>query len=103
MFESGSPMLELPEPRDLGNPTSDTIFPIANVPYSVAKSRETMRGRLAAWSFALFALLVIILAVAVVSGLRTWDQMQGLATSILPVVVSVVGATTGFYFGSKEA
>ncbi len=91
-----------PEPLDLGDAAANTIYPIANLPFNPAKSRETMRARLAAWSFILFALLIITLTASVVTGLRSWDQVQGLATSILPVVVSIVGATTGFYFGSKE-
>lgn len=52
---------------------------------------------------ALFSIIVCALAFAVIVGWRKWEELQGLATSVLPVVVSVVGTTTGFYFGIKAA
>jgi hypothetical protein len=87
---------------DLGPATTNTIYPVARKPFDPTKSREVTRGRLAAFSFALFAVITLLLVLAVICGWRTWDELEGLATSVVPVVVSVVGATTGFYFGVKE-
>ena len=87
---------------DLGNPEGDTVYPIATKRFDPARSRETTRGRLAAMSFILFAAMVITLTAAVVGGWRSWAELEGLATSLLPVVVSIVGTTTAFYFATKE-
>lgn len=87
-------------PDDLGPALVNTIYPVAK-PFDPAKSREITRGRLAAWSFALFSVVTLLLLLAVICDWRTWPDLEGLATSVLPVVVSVVGTTTGFYFGTK--
>lgn len=85
---------------DLGPAVDDTIYPTFK-PFDPTRSRELTRGWLAAWSFGLFTLVTLLLTAAVVCGWRTWDEVEGLATSVVPVVVSVVGTTTGFYFGGK--
>jgi hypothetical protein len=71
--------------------------------FDLTRSRERTRGALAVWSMALFTVMVLALTLPVVFGLRKWEDLQGLATSVLPVVVSVVGTITGFYFGIKAA
>ncbi|WP_139277912.1 hypothetical protein [Rhodococcus marinonascens] len=71
--------------------------------YDPSRHRENMRGWLAVLAFGLFAALVAFLAMAVVFGWRDWDQLEGVTTALLPVVVGVVGTTTGFYFGSRSS
>lgn len=85
--------------EDLGEPRAEIGVVVTG---DSLRRRETMRGVLAAWSFAVFTLVVGVMLFAVVSGWRTWDELEGLATSVLPVVVSVLGATTGFYFGLER-
>jgi hypothetical protein len=69
--------------------------------WDLSRSRERTRGALALCSMFLFVAMVAALTIPVISG-RKWEDLQGLATSVLPVVVSVVGTTTGFYFGTKS-
>jgi len=97
----GQSLVAAPAPDDLGAPGARVPEPQA-VTFSPDKSRELMRGGLAAASFSLFAVVIVVLVLAVVLGWRTWSELQGMATSVLPVVVSVVGTTTGFYFGTRE-
>lgn len=71
--------------------------------FDPSRARELMRGGVALASIGLFAFVVVLLCWAVVFNGRSWNDVQGIATSILPVVVSVVGTTTGFYFGTKSS
>jgi hypothetical protein len=67
------------------------------------RSPERTRGALAVWAMALFSVMVIALTLPVIAGWRKWGELQGLAASVLPVVVSVVATIVGFYFGIKSA
>jgi hypothetical protein len=89
--------------EDLGEPEAKISPPKPGRRWSQERARETTRGHLAIWSFVVFTFTVAALALPVVLGYRHWDDdLKGLATSVLPVVVGVVGTTTGFYFGTKS-
>jgi hypothetical protein len=89
------------EGKDLGPAEANIGRPAPSRTWNPTKIREVMRGTVALASFGLFAFVVAALVWAVVVDKRNWQDIQGIATSVLPVVVSVVGTTTGFYFGSK--
>jgi hypothetical protein len=40
--------------------------------------------------------------VPVVAGIRTWTEMEGAASSILPAVLGVVGTVLAFYFATEQ-
>ena len=88
--------------EDLGEPEANISPPSPGRRWSQERARETTRGWLAIWSFGVFTFTVIVLTLPVVFGCRQWKDLQDLATSVLPVVVGVVGTTTGFYFGTKS-
>jgi hypothetical protein len=92
---------ELTPSVDLGG-VRDVDVPQPVVMGPIDLEREKKRGLLAVWSFGLFTFTVLVLTLPVIFGARTWNDLQGLATSVLPVVVGVVGTTTGFYFGTKS-
>lgn len=87
--------------EDLGEPSVDVSRPVQGPRFDPSPGREQVRAGLAIGAFLLFCLLVLLIAGAVVFGFRSWQEVQGLCTSVVPVVVSVVGTITGFYFGSK--
>lgn len=69
--------------------------------YNPDPSREHARGRLAAGSFLLLVVVVSVVLLTVALGGRTWQEMQGVAASVLPAVLGVVSSTLGFYFGAR--
>ena len=90
--------------RDLGAPETagDITHPVVSLrPYNPDKAREWVRGGLAVGAFGLFAIFALGLAAAVAFGATTWDEVEGMSGTLLPAIVSVVGTTTGFYFGTK--
>jgi hypothetical protein len=94
--------VELPQAEDLGAPTVvDVPRPRTGSQYDPEPAREHTRGRLAVSSFVLLVVTIGVILVVVASGYRTWDQMQGVAASLLPAVLSVVSSTLGFYFGAR--
>lgn len=90
------------EAEELGPPEADISEPSAGDVYNPARDREKTRGALALRVFWLMAVVVTALMASVLSGFRTWDEIQGLAASVLPGVLSVVGTVLGFYFGSEK-
>ncbi|MDR1511916.1 MAG: hypothetical protein LBS56_00310 [Propionibacteriaceae bacterium] len=50
----------------------------------------------------LFSIVILMLMVPVIAGLRTWDQVQGLAAAILPTVSSIVSAAVVFYYSATK-
>lgn len=93
---------DLPPVEDLGGPGVESVpAPRAGSRYDPEPSRERMRGWLAAGAFGLLSVTVTIILLAVALGARSWDQMHGVAASVLPAVVSVVGVTLGYYFGTR--
>jgi hypothetical protein len=64
--------------------------------------REQTRGWLAVGSFLLLVATLGLVLAAVAGGLRTWQEMQGVAASVLPAVLGVVSSTLGFYFGARS-
>lgn len=87
---------------DLGPAVADKIYPSAGKRFDPAKSREWARGTLAISSFALFAIEIVALTLAVICGWRTWDELEGVVTALIPVTATVVASATGFYFASTE-
>ena len=81
----------------------DAVLPPRDHPYDPEPVREEQRSFLAKFGIILFSVTVLLLAVPVVAGWRTWEQVQGLAAAILPTVSGIVSSTVVFYYsGSKK-
>ena len=92
-----------PPNEDLGQPSvSHVPVPRARRRFDPEPRREQMRGWLAVGSFVLLLITVSTIVLVVALGLRSWQEMEGVAASILPSVLSVVGSTVGFYFGAGQ-
>ncbi len=87
--------------RDLGAPRQDVTHPVAGKTFDPDPARERIRGGLAVATFVLFAAFSLGIAVVVSAGWRTWNDIEGMTGTLLPAIVSVLGTTTGFYFGTK--
>jgi hypothetical protein len=81
-------------PGDAGVPTLE--------PYDPAPEREQMRGCLAAGLVALLFLIVIGSLAALESRGPTVRELLDWVAVVLGPVVGLVGAVTGFYFGTKS-
>jgi uncharacterized membrane protein len=88
--------------EDLGHPETEIRSPVAGRKYDPGRDREKIRGGLAVASFALFAAVVLVPLLAVVLDVIDWADIKGITTVVLPVVVSVFGSITGFYYGTKS-
>jgi hypothetical protein len=98
-----SPRLAENGVHDVGSLLSDTASnPPQTVPFDLTEARERQRGRLATLGFVLFSIVILMLMVPVIAGLRTWDQVQGLAAAILPTVSSIVSAAVVFYYSATK-
>lgn len=72
-------------------------------PFDPAKTQEWVRSCLALGSGLLLILSFMVIAIPVVVGWRSWDEVEGLSTALLPAVLSVTGSVIGFYFGADKA
>lgn len=90
--------LELEEAQEVG----EVAQPQAGDIYSPAKEREETRSLLAKRSIYILAITILVITVPVAIGVRTWDEMEGVAAAVLPAVLSAVGAVLGFYFGTEK-
>ena len=72
-------------------------------PYDPAPAREKKRGEIA---LALVAALLFLLLAAFLSLWFKWAEVaavEGILEILLAPVVGLVGAVTGFYFGTKQS
>lgn len=103
MSEEPAEELGLPEAEVLAPTAAKIPEPkVAKEPYDPTRTHEWIRGALALASFFLFIVFVLTITLADIFEWRGWDNLKDLSTMIMPVVVSVVGTTTGFYFGTKS-
>lgn len=89
-------------PVDLGPAEHDFDVPTEGNVYNPDKDRERTRSVLALRVLWLLVAVVAALLGAVISGLREWNELEGLSASVLPGVLTVVGTVLGFYFGSTK-
>lgn len=71
--------------------------------YDPSRQREQIRSWLALGAGLLLVFTILLVTLPVVIGRRTWDDMEGLASTVLPAVLSVAGSIIGFYFGADKA
>ena len=90
-----------PEPIELGPPEASIEVPRGGQIYNPDPVRENIRGFIALASVGLFAVTVAAILGVVATGLRTWDEMQGVTAAALPAVTALMGSTVGFYFGTQ--
>ncbi|MBO3129474.1 hypothetical protein [Dermatophilus congolensis] len=69
----------------------------------VERSRERKRSWIVGVALCLFIVVTVLPMVAVIFGWRSWDEIKDVSALVVPVVVSVVGSITGFYFGSQHS
>lgn len=88
-------------PIDLGSASEDGGPAFQTIPYDPAKARESVRGWIALSLIALFALMMSVsFAFMWVHPDRSKD-LHDLLALLLGPLVALVGAATGYYFGSK--
>jgi len=86
---------------DLGSALEDNVEPKTR-PYSVARTRENIRGVIA------LGLIALLSTVVVISLLLIWihpdrsKELHELLVLVFGPLIALVGSATGFYFGSKE-
>ena len=86
---------------DLGSALEDNVEPTTR-PYSVARARENIRGKIA------LGLIALLSTVVVISLLLIWihpdrsKELHELLVLVFGPLIALVGSATGFYFGSKE-
>src|SRR5262245_59969474 len=95
-------MDQKPQP-DFGPPVADVFVPDEGPIYDPAPSRERTRGFLAVGVFLLLVATIGCLLVPVVTGARTWAEMEGAASSLLPAVLGVAATVLAFYFATEQA
>jgi len=72
-------------------------------PFDPSRQRESMRGVVAGL---LLVILAFIITAAFLSYWFNWasqDEIEGLLTIVFAPLIGLVGAATGFYFGSTES
>lgn len=95
--EAGSPL-----PIDAGSAMADISAPQFGAIYLPARDRERTRSALALGVLLLLFTTLGFVAVPIVAGWRRWSELEGMCSSLLPAVLTVVGTVLGFYFGSER-
>ena len=80
-----------------------TPLPVPHTePYSVARKREDMRGKIAISLVTLFAFVVIAAFVTVWVTAELSTGIKDLLALVLGPVAALVGSATGYYFGGQS-
>jgi hypothetical protein len=87
---------------DLGPAVADIKPPGEGAKFDPGPSRELTRQILAIGVLVLVFACLATLAVPVVAGHRTWDEMEGLASTVLPSVFGIAGSVLAFYFATER-
>jgi len=64
-------------------------------------AREKHRHVLSLASFVLLAVCVLGILTVVAIGQRTWPEMQGVTSAVLPAVLSIASLAFGYAFGRR--
>jgi hypothetical protein len=106
-YDAGANGTDAPEELDLTDETvpasTEADKPPDAKPYDLVKERESMRGRVAG------ALLVILAFIVIGAFFSLWfnwakeEELKTVLTILFGPVIGLVGAATGFYFGSDVA
>jgi len=91
-----------PDSAEFGPPVADVFIPNVGPVFDPAPHREWTRRFLAIGVFLLLVATVGFILVPIILGVRTWNQMQGVAASVLPAVLSISGTVLAFYFATEE-
>ncbi len=88
---------------DLGSASADDdLSPFDTVPYDPARARESVRGIIA------LSLIALLAAVIIASFVLLWihpdrvGELHSLLGLVFAPLIALVGAATGYYFGSHE-
>ena len=72
-------------------------------PFDPSRQRESMRGVVAGLLLVILAFIIIAAFLSYWFNWASQDQIEGLLTIVFAPMIGLVGAATGFYFGSTEA
>ena len=92
-----------PDSLDLGSAAATSFSGIEVVPYAPMKARESVRGLIA------LSLIGLLAATIIVSFILLWihpdrsKELHDLLALVFGPLVALVGAATGYYFGSQAA
>jgi hypothetical protein len=95
----GSP----PESLDLGSAADTTFSGIETIPYDPTKARESVRGWIALSLIALLATTILVSFVLLWIHPDRSKELHDLLALVFGPLVALVGAATGYYFGSQAA
>ena len=70
----------------------------AERPYDPEPGRDKVRNRLALAIFSLFAVVIGAFMAPVILGYRSWQDLEGMAASIIPTVAAVFSAAVVFFY-----
>ena len=89
------------------NLTADRVTDRVNqpepAPFDPSRQRESMRGVVAGLLLVILAFIIIAAFLSYWFNWASQDQIEGLLTIVFAPMIGLVGAATGFYFGSTEA
>jgi len=88
-------------PVDLGSASADNVPAFQTIPYDPARARESVRGWIALSLIALFALMMSVSFAFMWVHPDRSKELHDLLALLLGPLVALVGAATGYYFGSK--
>jgi Kef-type K+ transport system membrane component KefB len=88
------------EPEEIGViRVADTTYPVdVGRPFNPDPVRELNRTILAIGSFALFAVVVLMILAAVVLLGKSWQDIEPIAAVLLPAVSALTSTTLAFFF-----
>lgn len=93
----GEPVLNLTG-QPLGPPPPPPI--VAPVPFDPARTREAMRGWIAIALLILFGIMLLALIALLWEHFISPDDTIKLAGALIGPIITLLGAVTGFYFGT---
>lgn len=71
-------------------------------PYNPEEQRDYVRMFVTVGLLALFAFIIVWVAVKSSGPHDTWKQTEDMLTIVLPALTGLIGSVLGFYFGSQK-
>jgi len=93
------------QPRQSSGEFEEDEFPATSAPvvrFSLDQHRENTRKNLAFFLVALVAVLLVTMLIKSLWLMKTMQDMTDLLAVLLAPFVGLVGAATGFYYGTKD-
>lgn len=71
-------------------------------PYNPEEQRDYVRMFVTVGLLALFAFIIVWVAIKSSGSHDTWKQTEDMLTIVLPALTGLIGSVLGFYFGSQK-